>query len=79
MSGSKHFDKIAWAVTVLILIVTILFMNGNILGLEAMEHIMGYENRLFDNTKMHTIDIVIDDWDELIDNAISRDTLRQMW
>ncbi|MDO4669784.1 MAG: CotH kinase family protein, partial [Butyricicoccus pullicaecorum] len=72
-SGSKHFDKLAWAVTALILIVTILFMNGNILGLEAMEHIMGYENRLFDNTKMHTIDIVIDDWDELIDNAISEE------
>ena len=73
MSGSKHFDKIAWTVTALILIVTILFMNGGALGLENMAHTMGYENRLFDNTRVHTIDIVMDDWDELIDNATSEE------
>lgn len=73
MSGRKHFDKIAWTVTALILVVTILFMNGGTLGLEAMAHTMGYENRLFDNTKVHTIDIVMDDWDEFIDNATSEE------
>jgi len=73
MSGSKYFDKIAWTVTALILIVTILFMNGGALGLEIMAHTMGYENRLFDNTRVHTIDIVMDDWDELIDNATSEE------
>ena len=73
MSGSKHFDKIAWTVTALILVVTILFMNGGVLGLEAMAHTMGYENRLFDNTKVHTIDIVMDDWDEFIANATSEE------
>jgi len=73
MSGSKHFDKIAWTVTAFILVVTLLFMNGGALGLEAMAHTMGYENRLFDNTKVHTIDIVMDDWDEFIDNATSEE------
>ena len=73
MSGSKHFDKIAWTVTALILVVTILFMNGGALGLEVMAHTMGYENRLFDNTRVHTIDIVMDDWDEFIDNATSEE------
>ena len=73
MSGSKHFDKIAWTVTALILVVTILFMNGGVLGLEAMAHTMGYETRLFDNTKVHTIDIVMDDWDEFIANATSEE------
>ncbi|MBE6031095.1 MAG: spore coat protein CotH [Clostridiales bacterium] len=73
MSGSKHFDKIAWTVTALILVITILFMNGGVLGLEAMAHTMGYENRLFDNTKVHTIDIVMDDWDEFIANATSEE------
>ncbi len=71
MSGSKHFDKIAWTVTALILVATILFMNGGALGLEVMAHTMGYENRLFDNTRVHTIDIVMNDWDEFIDNATS--------
>ena len=73
MSGSKHFDKIAWTVTAIILVFTILFMNGGVLGLEAMAHTMGYENRLFDNTKVHTIDIVMDDWDEFIANATSEE------
>ena len=73
MSGSKHFDRIAWAVTALVLVVTILFMNGGSLGLQAMTHIMGYENRLVDNTRVHTIDIVMDDWDELIENAMSEE------
>ena len=73
MSGSKHFDKIAWTVTALILVVTLLFMNGGTLGLEIMAHTMGYENRLFDNTRVHTIDIVMDDWDELIANATSEE------
>ena len=41
--------------------------------MQAMTHIMGYENRLFDNTRVHTIDIVMDDWDELIENAMSEE------
>ena len=73
MSGSKHFDKIAWTITALILVVTILFINGGALGLEVMAHNMGYENRLFDNTRVHTIDIVMDDWDEFIQNATSEE------
>ena len=48
-------------------------MNGGALGLEVMAHAMGYENRLFDNTRVHTIDIVMDDWDEFIDNATSEE------
>lgn len=73
MVVSKHLDKIAWTVTALLLVITILFMNGGALGLEAMEHTMGYENRLFDNTWVHTIDIVMNDWDKFIDNAASEE------
>ena len=73
MSGSKHFDKIAWTATVLILGITVLFVNGGALGLQAMAHTMGYETRLFDNTKVHTVDIVMDDWDEFIANATSEE------
>ena len=45
---SKYFDKIAWTAMILILGITILFMNGGDLGLQAMAHTMGYETRLFD-------------------------------
>lgn len=73
MSGSKHFDRIAVIVMALMLVLTILFMNGAALGIEAMAHTMGYENRLFDNTKVHSVDIVMDDWDEFIANATSEE------
>ena len=73
MSASKHVEKIAWTVTALILVITVLFMNGGALGLKAMAHTMGYENRLFDNTRVHTMDIVMDDWDELIANATTEE------
>ena len=69
MSGSKHFDRVAVVVTVWMLVITILFMNGAALGMEAMAHTTGYEDRLFDKTRVHTIDIVMDDWEELIAHA----------
>lgn len=73
MSGSKHFDRIAVIVMALMLVLTILFMNGAALGIEAMAHTMGYENRLFDSTKVHSVDIVMNDWDEFIANAASEE------
>lgn len=69
MSGSKYFDRIAVIVTALVLVLTILFMNGATLGIKAIAHTMGYEDRLFDRTKVHTVDIVMNDWDELIASA----------
>lgn len=73
MSGSKHFDRIAVVTTVLILVLTILFTNGATLGIAATEHTMGYENRLFDNTKVHTVDIVMDDWEDFIADAANEE------
>jgi spore coat protein CotH len=73
MSGSRFFDRIAWSVTALTLVLTVLFMNGTALGMEVMARSMGYENRLFDHTKVHTIDIVMDEWDDFIANATSEE------
>ena len=73
MTGSKHFDKIAWTVTAMMLVVTILFMNGASFGMEVLDRAIGYENRLFDNTKVHSIDIVMNDWEDFIANAASEE------
>ncbi len=73
MSGSKYFDRIAVIVTAITLVLTVLFMNGAALGIEATATTLGYENRLFDHTKVHTIDIVMNDWDDMIDNAASEE------
>lgn len=55
------------------LVVTILFMHGGALGIQAAERVLGYETRLFDNGKVHSIDIVMDDWDIFIAQATSEE------
>ena len=73
MSTHKHIDRICVAVTVLSLLLTILFINGEALGLEASSPSMGYESTLFDTSRVHTIDIVIDDWDAFLETATSEE------
>ena len=69
MSTQKSINRICVAAIVLGLIVTILFMNGAALGIQAADRTMGYESRLFDTSKVHTIEIVMDDWDGFIENC----------
>ncbi len=73
MSTHKHFDKICCVVLALTLVITVLFMNGEKLGIKKSSTVMKYESTLFDNTKVHTIDIVMDDWDEFTANARSEE------
>ena len=63
MSTSKHFDRICCIVLALALLITVLFMNGEALGITPASRAMGYEDRLFNYTEVHTIDLVVDDWD----------------
>ena len=69
MSTHKHFDKICCVVLALTLVLTVLFMNAESLGVQAADKVMGYENRLFDRTRVHTIDIVMDDWDSFLETC----------
>lgn len=73
MSTHKFMDKVCVAALVLSLIITILFMNGSALGVKAVERTLGYENRLFDSSRVHTIDIVMDDWDSFIETCLSEE------
>jgi len=66
MSTHKKIDIICCIAVVFALLVTVFFLNAEALGIQASEKVMGYENRLFDETKVHTIDIVIDDWDAFL-------------
>ena len=66
MSTSKHIDKICVVAIVFALILGILFMNGESLGLVAEAREIGYEPRIFDRTRVHTVDIVMDGWDSFI-------------
>ena len=73
MSTHKHFDKICCVVLALTLVITVLFMNGESLGIKKSSTVMKYESTLFNKSKVHTIDIVMDDWDEFTANARSEE------
>ncbi len=69
MSTSKHIDKICCIVLAFALVLTVLFMNAGSLGIQAVSAAVGYASRLFDTSKVHTIDIVMDDWDSFIEGC----------
>lgn len=71
MSTSKSIDRICIIAVVVTLLISILFMNGSALGIQAQAKTMGYEDRLFDTSRVHTIDIIIDDWDAFLQTAQS--------
>ncbi len=66
MSTSKTFDKICCIVLALTLLLTFLFLNGKALGIEASTPETGYESLLFDTARVHSLDIVISDWDAFL-------------
>ena len=69
MSTNKHIDKICCAILAVALVITVLFMNAGKLGVQAATAAVGYSSRLFDTSTVHTIDIVMDDWDSFIENC----------
>ena len=69
MATHKNFDKVCCVVLALCLALTALFMNGESLGLQAAAREMGYESRLFDTASVHTIDIVMEDWEGFLETS----------
>lgn len=69
MSTHKHFDKICCVVLAVSLLLTILFLNAESIGVQKASAVMEYENKLFDTSIVHTIDIIMDDWDEFTANC----------
>lgn len=72
MSTSKHIDKICCLILAVTLFLTLLFVNVGRLDVQpvsASASAMEYTSRIFDSDKVHTIDIVMDDWDSFIGNC----------
>lgn len=69
MSTNKHFDKICCIILAVMLILTALFINAGKLGVQAVSVAVGYASKLFNTSTVHTIDIVMDDWDSFIENC----------
>lgn len=66
MSTHKYIDRVCVAAVILSLLLTAVFLCGDALGIQAAGSTIGYENRLFDTSRVHTIEIVMDDWDGFI-------------
>ncbi len=69
MSANKHIDKICISAVAISLVITIIFMSSSALGVTASAKQMKYESTLFDNSYVHQIDIVMNDWDGFIENC----------
>lgn len=69
MSTHKYIDRICCVVIALALILTVAFMNGSALGIQAPDSVIGYEDRLFDTSAVHTIEIVMDDWEGFLESC----------
>lgn len=73
MSTHKHIDKICCAALALVLILTLGFINAEKIGVQTAASSMGYENRLFLTSRVHTIDIVMEDWESFLDTCESEE------
>ena len=73
MSTHRHFDKICYVVLAATLLLTALFVNLERFGVQAASKVMGYESRLFDTSRVHTINIIMDDWEEFTANCKSEE------
>ena len=69
MSAHKSIDKICGIIVALTLVIAIIFCNGQMFGIKIAANAIGYENRIFDSSKVHTLDIVMNDWDGFIENC----------
>ncbi len=73
MSTHKHLDRICCASLIVALILTVLFMNGGYFGIQKASAVTGYEKRLFATSSVHTIDIVMDDWEGFLSTCTNEE------
>lgn len=73
MLRHKNIDRICAIALAATLLLTCAFMGAASLGWVAAADGIGYEDRLFDQSRVHTIDIVMDDWDSFIEGCASEE------
>ncbi len=73
MSTSKNINKICVIIALIAIIVTALFMNGEHFGIKQTSSVKEYETTLFDTSKVHTINIEMDDWQGFLDTCTNEE------
>ena len=69
MTTSRHIDRICIAIVSAAVLLTVLFMNGSAWGIQSVDRTLGYEDRIFDTSRVHSIDIIMDDWESFIESC----------
>ncbi|HIV17934.1 MAG TPA: CotH kinase family protein [Candidatus Merdivicinus intestinigallinarum] len=70
MLKHKWIDGICLLAVLAAVLLTILLMNGEKLGIQKASAMPGYVHRLFDGSRVHTIDIQMEDWDGFLETAL---------
>lgn len=73
MSTHKNIDKICCIAMALCLVLVVAFANGEALGIQAADRYLGYEDQLFDDSVVHTIDIQMDDWEGFLSTCANEE------
>lgn len=74
MSTHKNIDRICLGIVAVTVAVALVFCGAAAAGvINAAARVIGYETRLFDQSKVHTLDIVMDDWDSFIQSCANEE------
>ncbi len=73
MSTHKHIDVICCAVLAVTMILAALFSCAERFGIKWADTAVKYAEKLFDTSAVHSIDIVMDDWESFIGNCRSEE------
>lgn len=73
MSTHKHIDRICCAALAVVILLTVILCNAEKFGIQATNSQAAYESRLFDTSRVHTIDIVMDNWDDFLDTCTNEE------
>ena len=73
MLKHRWTDRVCCIVLVLMLLATGALMGAQSAGLIAGDIVMGYENRLFDQSRVHTVDIVMDGWEDFLETCTNEE------
>jgi len=70
LADRKGIGRIG-AIIIFILTITVLFIYTSNLYSDKKSNLMGYEDKLFDTSKVHTLNIIMDDWEDFTANCQS--------
>ena len=73
MLKTKTMDRLCCGLMAVMMLASVLLWGCVEPGQADGGHTIGYEQLLFDQSRVHTIDIVMDDWDGFISNAAAEE------